>query len=69
MGTASQIKILAEWLTALRKDHPDLLIMVDPVIGILIAEFMSNLTFPRAYRQYLLPLAQGITPNTLSWKS
>ncbi|MGQ7789465.1 pyridoxine/pyridoxal/pyridoxamine kinase [Shigella flexneri] len=32
-GTASQIKILAEWLTALRKDHPDLLIMVDPVIG------------------------------------
>ncbi len=33
MGTASQIKILAEWLTALRKDHPDLLIMVDPVIG------------------------------------
>ena len=22
MGTASQIKILAEWLTALRKDHP-----------------------------------------------
>ncbi len=57
MGTASQIKILAEWLTALRKDHPDLLIMVDPVIGdtvigdidsgiyvkLLIAEFMSNL--------------------------
>ncbi len=34
-------------LTALRKDHPDLLIMVDPVIAILIAEFMSNLTFPR----------------------
>ncbi|STI47841.1 pyridoxine kinase [Escherichia coli] len=45
MGTASQIKILAEWLTALRKDHPDLLIMVDPVIGDIDSGIYVNLTF------------------------
>lgn len=63
MGTASQIKILAEWMTALRKDHPDLLIMVDPVIGDIDSGIYVKPDLPEAYRQYLLPLAQGITPN------
>ncbi|XPE23400.1 PfkB family carbohydrate kinase [Shigella sonnei] len=63
MGTASQIKILAEWLTALRKDHPDLLIMVNPVIGDIDSGIYVKPDLPEAYRQYLLPLAQGITPN------
>ncbi len=60
MGTASQIKILAEWLTALRKDHPDLLIMVDPVIGDIDSGIYVKPDLPEAYRQYLLPLAQEV---------
>ncbi len=52
MGTASQIKILAEWLTALRKDHPDLLIMVDPVIGDIDSGIYVKPDLPEAYRQY-----------------
>ncbi len=63
MGTASQIQILAEWLTALRKDHPDLLIMVDPVSGDIDSGIYVKPDLREAYRQYLLPLAQGITPN------
>lgn len=69
MGTASQIKILAEWLTALRKDHPDLLIMVDPVIGDIDSGIYVKPDLPEAYRQYLLPLAQELPPISLSWKS
>ena len=59
MGTASQIKILAEWLTALRKDHPDLL----------IAEFMSNLTFPRRIDNIYCRWHRELPPISLSWKS
>ncbi len=64
MGTASQIKILAEWLTALRKDHPDLLIMVDPVIGDIDSGIYVKPDLPRRIDNKLYqPLAQGITPN------
>lgn len=63
LGSPEQAAVLACWVKPLLARHTGVRLVVDPVMGdhdhgVYVAAGMAD-----AYRQYLLPLAQGLTPN------
>lgn len=64
LGSPGQAKLLAEWLVDVRRSRPGLLVVVDPVIGDHDSGVYVDLALVDCYRDALLPLADGLTPNS-----
>ena len=64
LGDVDTIRAVATWVRQLREHHPDLPLVIDPVLGASAGgAAFSNEAVVQAYRRELLPLATLITPN------
>lgn len=64
LGNPEQAQALAGWARALLKEHADLRIVIDPVMGDYDHGIYIDSNLVGSYRRDLLPLADGLTPNS-----
>lgn len=63
LGSPAQARALAAWITRQRAQLPELRVVIDPVIGDHDHGVYVDPELVTAYREHLLPLADGLTPN------
>lgn len=63
LGQPGQADLLARWLSALRAARPELRVHIDPVMGDRNDGLYVNEGLVAQYRDLLVPLADGMTPN------
>jgi len=63
MGSAEQVRALGTWIAQVVQARPDVRVVVDPVIGDYDSGEYVSPGMVDAYRQHLLALADGMTPN------
>ena len=63
LGNVQQADALARWITARQAERPGLWVHIDPVIGDHDHGIYVDPALVQAYRQQLLPLADGLLPN------
>jgi len=63
LGHPEHATVLANWIRCLLQDIKGLLVIVDPVIGDHDVGTYVNPALIDSYREELLPLATGLTPN------
>lgn len=63
IGSAELVKRTALFITQIKKSHPDIVYVCDPVMGDQPQGLYVNQEVPNAMVQYLLPLADVLTPN------
>lgn len=63
LGSPSQADILADWLENVRRQHPNLFIQIDPVLGDVGCGLYVDERLAENYRSRLHQFATGMTPN------
>ena len=63
LGQPGQADLLASWLPALRAARPDVRVHIDPVMGDRNDGLYVDAGLVAQYRDLLVPLADGMTPN------
>ena len=63
LGGPAQARTLAGWIGALLRERPGIQVFVDPVIGDEDVGVYVDPGMVEAYREHLLPLADGLVPN------
>jgi len=63
LGSTENLQVLVAWIKRLRARHPDLPVIVDPVLRASTGAALADDALLHAYRNALLPLATLITPN------
>jgi pyridoxine kinase len=63
LGQPGQAGLLAAWLSAVRASRPGLRVHIDPVMGDRNDGLYVNEGLVAQYRDLLVPLADGMTPN------
>lgn len=63
LGTPEQAAVLGRWIARMRQAQPGVRVLVDPVIGDHDHGIYVVPSLIDAYREHLLPLADGLTPN------
>ncbi len=63
LGSPAQAAVLARWVKRQLAQHPDLRVVIDPVMGDHDHGIYVHPKLAEAYRQYLMPLAHGLAPN------
>jgi hydroxymethylpyrimidine kinase/phosphomethylpyrimidine kinase/thiamine-phosphate diphosphorylase len=63
IGSVENLCVLVRWIDRLRLNHPQLAVVVDPVLGASTGASFAQADLIQAYRDQLLPRADVITPN------
>ncbi|MCP2006291.1 UNVERIFIED_ORG: pyridoxine kinase [Buttiauxella agrestis ATCC 33320] len=63
LGSTSKAQHLERWLSRIVDENQNVRIVVDPVLGDEDTGFYVDPNLVDIYREYLLPLATGLTPN------
>jgi len=63
IGSVDNLRVLVRWIDRLRLNHPQLAVVVDPVLGATTGASFAQADLIQAYRDELLPRADVITPN------
>ena len=63
LGSAANLRVLVSMVDRLREHHPQLPLVVDPVLAASTGVDFANAELVRAYRELLLPRTSLLTPN------